>query len=284
MSKKQSHIVRKRKGPGGNPARRGGRSLFPLTRMSPPNLDDNIIDPETDCTLEFVKSVSIIPGTAVSIRFTPNSPYDPDPLFASAAVPGFAERAAFYNFYRTIWVSYRIEFVNLEFTPCMVYTHLTNGDPTTTMPITAVSNPLAKWRLLSSAGGGGDHACLTDRQTVATILGSNEVEYNEQYRALVSASPADLVWLGIGFHLTSGVGANGVGCIVTIRMRTRFFDRQTNLTTFKNTSLLEAENRRLLVQLKDKEEKERAMRSIIAAPASATSPQPVPIRMGLDLD
>jgi hypothetical protein len=134
-----------------------------------------------------------------------------------------------------------------------VYAYLSNNDPGTSAPYTLIGNPLAKGMLLSAGGGGRDTGILRDSQTIATILGSNEVETDPQYRALVTAVPADLAWVVFGVHTPGGVAivANAVNVVIKIFMLTRFFDRVTALVSLKKNALLANEVAALMLELAD---------------------------------
>jgi hypothetical protein len=216
--------------------------IAPLMKMVPGNYRNIIEPPETDRTLIYPFCFTLGSAATVSRRFNPNAVYDVDPTLGSTSVPGFAELAQLYNFYRVVHTSYRVEIANTDALPIVGYVYLSNSDPGTSLPYAnALANPLGVWKTLSAGGGGKDTLTLKDSQTVATILGSNEVEVGEQYRALVTAVPADLLWLTVGVHSISGTAltANAVNVVVAIKMVTRFFDRITALASFSSLSQVE---------------------------------------------
>jgi hypothetical protein len=207
--------------------------------------------PERDVMLCFPFAFTLGSSATISRRFTVNGAYDVDPTVGSTSTPGFAEYAAFYNFYRVVRCSYRVSISNTDALPVVAYVYFSNSDPGTGLPYTVIGNPLCKWKLLSAGGGGYDTVTLGDTQTIATILGSNEVEVGEQYRALTNAVPADLAWMTVGVHTPSGTAltAGAVNVVVSIRMLTRFFDRISALVSFKDDLTFRRELERILEQV-----------------------------------
>jgi len=190
---------------------------------------------EMDVTLKFV-SIKLINGAAgaISVRFTPNAAYDVDPLLGSTSTPGFAEWAALYGYYRVVKVGYECEFSNLELTnPVLCYTHLSNTDGGLTLSPVVIGNALSKYSLCAVQNGGKSTIRLSDVQTVATILGSDNVENDDNYRALTNGVPADLVWLNVGCSSMTGANlATGVSVFTVITMKIRFYDRKGNLLSY----------------------------------------------------
>lgn len=184
-----------------------------------------VVPPEMDKVLSW--QVNKIPlnaaGINAMVRFSPNSAYDVDPVFGSTSTPGFSEWAALYSYYRVVKIGYRLQIVNNETFAVRVYTIFTNTDPGTVGNSQFPGNPLAKDYLLS-AKGGQDRCLLKDTKQVAQITGARGVEDEDNYRAAVTASPTDLVWLGVGAN-TVGASflANGVSVAGYIKMWVRFY-------------------------------------------------------------
>jgi len=221
-----------------------GRVLFPLHNMSRVNnWAQAVAPPESDVTLVFVATKQLaIAVAATSVRFTPNAAYDVDPVLGSTSTPGFAEWAAIYNMYRVVGVRYHVSFATTEATlPCVVYTHLSNTDMGTTANSTITGNALSKWCVLGVATGPSTVA-LSDYQTIATIVGTNSVETEDNYRALTNAVPADLTWLGCGAQtLTGGNFTGGVQIFARIEMEVRFFDRKGQLASYNSNSSMSSQ-------------------------------------------
>lgn len=227
--------------------------LAPLQMMKKGSYLDLIEPPERDVMLCYPFAFTLGGAATISRRFNPNAAFDVDPTLGSTSTPGFAEMAQLYAFYRVVKTMYIAEISNTDALPVYAYAYLSNTDPGTAMPYTVIGNPLAKGMLLSAGGGGKDTCVLKDSQTIATILGSNEVETDPLYRALVTTVPADVAWLCIGVHTPGGVAivANAVNVVIRIFMLTRFFDRITALVSLKKNALLANEVAALMLELVD---------------------------------
>jgi hypothetical protein len=163
-------------------------------------------------------------GLAAMVRFTPNGAYDVDPVLGSTSTPGFAEWSNFYNYYRVIKVSYKVEVANTENFPVRVYSILMNTDPGTVGNSQFAGNPLSRSHLLSVARG-LDRATLSDTRQVAEVVGTRGVETEDNYRAQTNANPLDLIWLGFGaFNPGTAFLASGVVVVGSIKMFIRFYD------------------------------------------------------------
>jgi len=168
--------------------------------------------------------------THSSVRFTPNSAYDVDPTLGSTSTPGFASWAGLFGYYRVVGFDYEADFVNTEALPIVCYSFATNTDPGTTMQLAYVGNPLTQTMSLA-AKGGMDRGKLTGSVSIAHILGSRSVEQADSLRALTNASPADLVWLGLGCTTITGANlAVGVAIYVKFTLYVRFYDRLAQLS------------------------------------------------------
>lgn len=185
-----------------------------------------VIPPEMDVMLSFQvnKTVTNAAGTTAMVRYTVNGAYDVDPVLGSTNTPGFAEWATLYTYYRVVKVAYRIEVVNNEAFPVRCYSLFQNTDPGTVGNLQFPGNPLAKSFLLS-AKGGQDRCVLSDAKQTATITGARGVEFEDNYRAAVTANPVDLTWMGIGAN-SIGIAflPNGVTSCGVIRLYTRFYN------------------------------------------------------------
>jgi hypothetical protein len=258
---------------GKHPRGKGSKLIAPFQGNRPGSYRTAIEPTERDITLIYPFDFTLGGSATVSRRFTPNSAYDVDPTAGSTSTPGFAEYANLYGYYRVVRVSYKIEISNTDALPVHAYTYFTNADPGTSMPYTVVGNPLAKGKLLSAGGGGRDTIVLQDSQTVATILGSNTVEWDDQYRSLTNASPADLVWLTVGVHQPGGtsITAASVNVVVVIRMLIRFYDRISALVSFQRTEVLKqkaADKEKELASLKAALQEKEDLIRVLCSPKS----------------
>lgn len=158
-------------------------------------------------------------------RFNPNSAYQPQVGGATATVPGFSEWAQFYGFYRVYSYSYRIQMSNMEAFPVSVFILNSNNDPGTSTSTTKSVNPLSQEKMLSAKGGSKELTLFTGRHTVASVLGAQAVQQADSYRALISASPSDITWLGIGSQSATGTAyTTGVVWNLTLTMDVEFYD------------------------------------------------------------
>jgi hypothetical protein len=186
---------------------------------------ESICPNEMDVVLKFVR-VAAISGatTTLAQRFNPNDAFAVDPTGASSP-KGFAGWATFYGFYRVVVYSYTITVVNRQATPVTITVVNSDNDPGTTFNASIAGNPLTQQKILSAAGG-LDKCTFTGNHTVADVLGSDSVEFDDTYRALNNASPADVIWLSIGAQDLTGANlTNGVDYILHLSMYTRFYDR-----------------------------------------------------------
>lgn len=203
-------------------------ALLPLTRVPALNtFSEPAIPPEMDVQLSypFIKTLSAA-AAAVAARLYTNAAYDVDPTLGSTSTPGFAEWAALYNFYRVVAYSYDITFVNNEAFPIIAWTLSSNTDPGLGATSVSSSNPLGA-SLVLSAKTGLDKGMIARTHRVSHVIGSDAVEYEDNYRALVSGVPADLAWLGFGIQSISGANVtNGASIFGHLRMFVRFYDRK----------------------------------------------------------
>ncbi len=187
-----------------------------------------VAPPETTVRLSLT-TVGTISGAAAAIvkRWIPNSAYTPEVGGGSAATKGFSNWAGIYAFYRVVSYKYDIFVCNNEAFPVSVYVMNLNDDPGTTANSTTAQNSLSQIRLLS-AKGGQDRCRFRGTYTIARVIGSNSAEFDDDYRASVTASPSDVTWLCVGVQSTTGVNVtNGIGYEFNMSQITRFYDRKT---------------------------------------------------------
>lgn len=168
-----------------------------------------------------------------SVRFTPNGVYDIDPTLGSTAVPGFIEWASLYGFYRVVQVGYKVQAVSLESSkPCKFYAVMLNSDPGTTLSGIIIGNSLCKETVLGINSGMG-RATLSGRAKVSQILGSKTSFTADSYRAVTTANPADLIWIGFGATtLDGGNFASGIALSIVLTVEVEFYDRLQNFGSY----------------------------------------------------
>jgi hypothetical protein len=161
----------------------------------------------------------------IVLRFNPNCAFQPVVGGPTAAVPGFSHWALFYGFYRVVAYEYEITITNNEAFAINCYLLNLNNDPTTTGTASLSTNALSQHKVIAPKGG-MDKAIFKKRLKISDIAGTTAVEFDDTYRALINASPADLFWLGVGIASVSGVNlTNGATITTYLTMYTRFYDR-----------------------------------------------------------
>jgi len=110
-------------------------------------------------------------GQVTGQRLFPTNAYDVDPLFASSAMPGFAEWGAMYRSYRTLSSKIKIDFANMCTYPVSIVLGPANYDYIATWTpsnyTTLSSQPTSKTKVLAAAGG-------QDRATLSCSARTNQ--------------------------------------------------------------------------------------------------------------
>lgn len=189
---------------------------------------------ELDVKLQYADLVRLTNGGGglASKSYQINAAYDVDPSLGSTETYGFDEYAALYSYYRVIGCSYQISVVNFEAFPVNTYVLLANHNPATVGSnfLLFSSNPYCKHKLLAVSPGTHEHV-FRGGISFSRLLGSNNVETADSFRALTTAIPADILWLTIaGENPVSGTMANGCVFDVRITMHVRFYGREVDLT------------------------------------------------------
>jgi len=177
------------------------------------------------CTF-FKNSLQISPATNTAVRYLPNGLYDVDPIVGSTAAVGFVEWSALYNKYRVLSYTITWEVVNQD--PLAVEINIcnTNLDPgaTNTNYPSYARMAHGKHFVLGNASS-QNRRVITQRLSVKQIVGTSASF--DSLQALVTANPANVVFAGLGVTATPvGVVTTGVTVVVTIAMRTLFFERK----------------------------------------------------------
>lgn len=190
--------------------------------------------------ISFIASGAV---TRKAFRWTPNAPYDVDPVLGSTATPGYSEYAAMYTYSRVERYRVKMTFTNLDNIPIALYTYHSNVDPGTagTSAVDYAQSFKGRTELLAPFYASSGSFTLNDTVDTSRILGMS-MSQADSFRSAVASVPADLLWWGFtvatmtGVNFTSGVAYEGY-----IEMTIRFYGRQTLLTTFKSSAALEAE-------------------------------------------
>lgn len=207
----------------------GHSSTVTRTRIAPDELDVKLM----------YRKIGSISNAGVSlgvVELKPNDAYDVDPSIGSTETYGFDEYAAIYSYYRVIGYNYQVTVSNTTGigtdSPVMMYVTNTNTRVSSsgTRWDLYSTNPHCSSKLLALPYASGSTHTMRGSFQVSRILGSKVVETDDSYRALTTASPADLVWLGLAVeNPTSGVGINFVYDIKVI-MSVRFYGREVDLS------------------------------------------------------
>jgi hypothetical protein len=179
--------------------------------------------PSTRVPLRQLYNGTLTGAINIATRFNPNAAYQPSVGGPTGTVPGFSEWAAKYGFYRVLAYRTRVRFMNGTAIPARVYCLNTNNDPGTNPGISAEANRLCKTRDLSMAGG-QDKATISSLTHVSTVLGSNMIRFDNDYRALINATPADVIWFALGARALDGATNVTVYWSLELIMYVEFFD------------------------------------------------------------
>jgi len=189
------------------------------------------IPPRITTWLRFQKDIDMNnAGVAfANVRFEPTFCYDVDPVVGSTAMPGFAEYAGLYRFYRCIFSRLTVHFSSADANPITVYICPMNFDPTANSVNyqNYLSNPNSKIGILGLAQGNGKvslhHHAGTDK-----FAGSRWVGDSDSYCALSAgaAAPANNWFWVVGGHNLSNF-TNGVFCSIVLDIEICFFEQTT---------------------------------------------------------
>lgn len=193
---------------------------------------------EADVRLRYRK-IGTVSNAALNlgvVELRANDAYDVDPALGSTETYGFDEYAALYSYYRVIGYSYKITVTNNTGigtdSPVMMYVTNTNTQVSVsgTRWDLYTTSPYCQSKLLALPYAAGSTHTMRGTHSVAKILGSRVAETDDAYRALTTASPGDLVWLGLAVeNPTAGTGINFVYDIQLI-MSVRFYAREVDLS------------------------------------------------------
>jgi len=182
--------------------------------------------PRLRVNLLFQKQVVINnAGTAyASIRFSPTSAYDVDPLFASTAMPGFAEYALLYRFYRVHSSHILVDFVNQEAFGLMAYVVPTNSDfgANFSLSTSFFGNPRCKQITIGPATG-NPLGVIQSTFTTASLGGVSSLNILDSYSSLVSTVPSNNWWWHIGTYSPSAL-VSGIFASIRIEIEVEFFE------------------------------------------------------------
>jgi len=212
---------------------RMSEALFPYRRIT----DQDIMPPTITRRLNYIDSSINRNNAGVSYllwQYRLNSAYDPDPLILTGGISGFSELAALYREYRVKSVQVETTICNKENFPItygIVFSN-TNIAPSIVSVSTALDfleNGFSTRIVGLSPVGGLDQHHLETTISLPDLLG-DPGEYNSDrgYASLNNTNPS--VFLYANFIVVGSANfVNGVSQFTSLRMNTKFFNRQSNI-------------------------------------------------------
>jgi hypothetical protein len=182
------------------------------------------IPPESDRILPYV-NMGVINGAAVNVSrpFAVNSN---SPAGSGGNTPAeFVQYAAMYDMYRPIACEMQLILTNNESFAVSVAYAFTDENPGSS----ASYDELAAERIVGNAllAGNGGQNRVTFKRFVkySDLAGSDSVETDDTYRAIINAVPADTFWLTIGAFSPSLANLTlGIAFQLRLRMHIRFYN------------------------------------------------------------
>lgn len=164
-----------------------------------------------------------------NIRFAPTNAYDVDPDIGSSSMPGFAQYAALYRFYRVHSSRILVDFVNQESFGALVYVAVANSDPSTGSPtcVAFLSNPRTKQMTLGAATGMST-GVIRSAFSTSQMGGVSSMSILDEYSALTSSSPNNNWWWVIGTFSAANL-SSGIFISLRIEVEVEFFEFATVL-------------------------------------------------------
>jgi len=181
-----------------------------------------------DITTSLIRNVGYNYG---SYRFRMNSAFDVDPILLSSPTIGHVEWSTFYQYYRVKACRFKVWFTNLEpLIPFMCIVCPTNVDlGSNYTPLESLQGNAYCQRKAISVSGGQDRAILQGYINMTKFVGSNQVNYDDNYAAAVTASPVNQIYLNVGVQ-TMGVGPmtdfGGVAVNIELTLYTEYYERK----------------------------------------------------------
>jgi len=186
---------------------------------------------EYDVQLQYASyKYSGAPGALFyTTRMRPNCPYDFDPTLGSTATPVFSELAGLYQYSRTIAYEVKVTVNNNSAVPGEACFFETNVDPGVGGSLIAnIGNPFSQLKLVARQGCAHDTCHFTTGpRAVSTIVGSSEVEKDDNFASLNTTIPANQVWVTCSFDGTAvGTNVTQISMLWEIRAHVRFYERK----------------------------------------------------------
>jgi len=185
----------------------------------------------TYLTYPFAGSIKSAGLQYMSQRWRTNDAFDVDPVLGSTATPGFAEWAAFFSFYRVISYSVVMQVTNNENFPVGLYVLNSTDDPGVTGAnwYAKAASALGRTYQMAPKGTTGAQKTIRVAHTITEVVGSSAPETADTFRALVTSTPDDQTWFGVGIdsHSATNTLSNGVFYNLSMRLHVKFYGRKT---------------------------------------------------------
>jgi len=186
-------------------------------------------------TLSFFSAPSFAPiigVSAYSYRYQPSAAQDVEPLLGGITMPGFDEFAQVYSSYRVLGSRIKCKVSGIGVTPVTVIVLPLNADPGATPTAAQIiswrGQPYAMSKLTGSAGSPAIE--IENSMTTAKIFGSNMVESDDNFAALVSTVPVNNWFWAIGIYQNFVFVAQPVVSDIQVLVDVQFYDRKYLIT------------------------------------------------------
>ncbi len=206
---------------------RGDRA-YPRHRVDAISYLGTIMPDQIDVELTYLYHTALNNASTVYAKnLQSNGCYDPDPSVGGVSYLGLASWSGQYNYYRPISYKYEVQFANLEsaITP-VAFVINSNTNPGTAIAAISTVGPFSKSQLLSCKAG-QDRAVLKGFVSIAALVGSSNIEDDDNYRGSISSSnPADVTWITVGAYTCDNSNFTvGVSIVVKLVAKVRLYDR-----------------------------------------------------------
>lgn len=185
--------------------------------------------PRTRTNLRYsVSGVINNPGsTTANNRYRPTAAFDVDPLFLTAAMPGYASYALLYQKYRVRQSTIRVHYINNETFGLVVGICPTNTDLGSNhagaVTVALFGQPES---VQSVVGGinGNNITKLTKTTNTAQFAGSNDLNVDDQYVSRVTSTPLQNWFFDVYLFTGSNILVNGLTVHVILDVEVEFFE------------------------------------------------------------
>jgi len=184
-------------------------------------------------------------GTTTAARqWTPNSFYDCQPATGGNKWNEYDQWSALYTSYRVVSYKYRFVLTNTEGPayPLHYYILQTDANPGTTVSHYV---ELSGQKYCTNGSLSIDPVTRFGGTSVDNIVGEKSADFADAYKALMTADPADKVWLSLGCTFSNTVSINGLMYALRIVAYVRLFAPNINTQFLSRPSNLDLEADRL---------------------------------------